>query len=397
MDVQADLGRLAAAANEAATLEAFDREVLAVIAPRVGFDVAMFKRRSGLGPYAPGLDAKVRVPAPLARLRPGAARRRGGRSHAGWSRGRPRRARPAPDGAAVLLPAPDAPARGTSTAMLYLTHRRRPIGALALGRTRGSFGPSELEYPRAVLPTLAVCEAGMAASAALPAIDPGMASAAAALTPREREVLGYVRFGYTLRAALARKPSFAALVQAEPSEPVRGIVAARYFMRRAVGPGWALCGDAGLHKEYVSGDGMSEALLSARRLAAAIAEGTDAALERFWHQRDVHALPRFCFYKDQGASGPRPAFEAFALARLARDPQLLRCLAATFEHRVSPYDVAGPAHALRWALAALLRGRFALLRDFAAMGRRTAEVQRLVAEAELRAQAAMGMEAAKAP
>ena len=132
---------------------------------------------------------------------------------------------------------------------------------------------------------------------------------------------------------------------------------------------------------------MSEALLSARRLACAIAEGTDAALERYWHARDAYALPRFCFYKDQGAAGPRHAAEPFALARLAREPALLARLAATFEHRISPYDVATPSHALRWALAAVVRGRFGLLPGFAAMGRRSAEVRRLVAAAEARAAA----------
>jgi hypothetical protein len=68
---------------------------------------------------------------------------------------------------------------------------------------------------------------------------------------------------------------------------------------------WALVGDAGMHKEYVSGDGMSEALVQAKRLAAAIAEDSEAALQRYWHERDAYALPRFCFYKDQGAAGPR--------------------------------------------------------------------------------------------
>jgi flavin-dependent dehydrogenase len=192
-----------------------------------------------------------------------------------------------------------------------------------------------------------------------------------------------------LRASFAAKPELAALVQSEPSEPIRGIVRSRYFMRRAAGPGWALVGDAGLHKEYVSGDGMSEALVQARRLAAAIAGGHDHALQRYWHERDVYALPRFCFYKDQGAAGTRPAFEVFALARVARDPQLLQRLAATFAHRLSPYEVTSPTHALRWLLAAMVRGRFDWLRDFKAMGRRGAEVKRLVQAAQARA-AALG-------
>jgi hypothetical protein len=158
-------------------------------------------------------------------------------------------------------------------------------------------------------------------------------------------------------------------------------------LRRATGPGWALVGDAGMHKEYVSGDGMSEALIQARNLAAAVAEGTEAALSRYWHARDAYALPRFCFYKDQGAAGRRPALEAFMLARLARDPVLKQRLSRTFTHELSPYDVASPAHALRWLAAALARGHFGMAREFAAIARRGAEVQRLVTAAAQRAQA----------
>jgi hypothetical protein len=58
----------------------------------------------------------------------------------------------------------------------------------------------------------------------------------------------------------------------------------------------------------------------AKRLAAAITEDSEAALQRYWHERDAHALPRFCFYEDQGAAGPRASFEAFVLSRIARDP-----------------------------------------------------------------------------
>jgi menaquinone-9 beta-reductase len=188
-----------------------------------------------------------------------------------------------------------------------------------------------------------------------------------------------------LRASFAHKPELAELVQAEPSEPIRGIVSARYFLRRAAGPGWALVGDAGMHKEYVSGDGMSEALVQAKRLAAAIAEDSEAALQRYWHERDAYALPRFCFYKDQGAAGPRASFEAFVLSRIARDPGCMQRFAATFEHRCSPYEVASPLRALRWVALAVLNGRIAAVRDFLAIGKRAAEVKRLVRAAEARA------------
>jgi DNA-binding CsgD family transcriptional regulator len=193
MSVQGDLGRLASAAGEADSLEAYEREVLAVIAPRVGFDVAMFKRPSGLGPHAPGLDPKI-----------GAACAPHWQSF-GAEMHEVAAAAAKAGGVAVDLDVLGLrkmerlayyqhlmrPHGGTSTAMLYFAHRKRPIGALALGRTHGSFRPRELDYLRALVPTLAVCEALAGAH------SPAAASSLAALTPREREVISYVRYGYT--------------------------------------------------------------------------------------------------------------------------------------------------------------------------------------------------------
>ena len=96
----------------------------------------------------------------------------------------------------------------------------------------------------------------------------------------------------------------------------------RYFFRRAAGNGWTLVGDAGHHKEFVIGDGITEALLQARSLASAIRQGTDAALYRWWRARDVEALPLFFLGQDEGALGPpssssRSSFRMWRRARLS--------------------------------------------------------------------------------
>jgi hypothetical protein len=51
-----------------------------------------------------------------------------------------------------------------------------------------------------------------------------------------------------------------------PDGRVRGTVKERYFFRSAAGNGWTLVGDAGHHKEFVIGDGITEALLQASSL-----------------------------------------------------------------------------------------------------------------------------------
>lgn len=187
-----------------------------------------------------------------------------------------------------------------------------------------------------------------------------------------------------MRDDLARDPYTATLDLGEPDEPLRGIVKARYFVRRAAGPGWALVGDAGLHKEYLTGDGMSQAFVQARALARAILDGGDAALVRYWHERDVAALPWFFYGQDQGVAGERPELDELALERLAGDPARRARVGLMLEHLISPYEVVAPAQALRWTLGAVCRGRFAVWRQFMWMGRRSAFVARTVGEARQR-------------
>ena len=65
------------------------------------------------------------------------------------------------------------------------------------------------------------------------------------------------------------------------------------FYREAAGPGWALAGDAGHHKDPCTGMGMSDAFLSADLLAAAIHQAlaglqpAEQALARYQQRRDA--------------------------------------------------------------------------------------------------------------
>lgn len=181
-----------------------------------------------------------------------------------------------------------------------------------------------------------------------------------------------------LREDIVRDPELGPLVAAEPSEAIRGVVRSRYFLRQPVGPGWALIGDAGLHKEYLTGDGISEALVQAKRLSEAVVAASQPALEQFWRARDVEALPRFCFGKDHGQLGPRPAAEGRALRYVDGDEVLKQRLAATLEHKLSPYEVVPPRIAISWMLRALFSGRLRLVSELWAMGRRADEVAQLV-------------------
>lgn len=80
---------------------------------------------------------------------------------------------------------------------------------------------------------------------------------------------GDQRIGKFLELLAAASPSLADRVRAaEITAPVRG--AARYpnHVRQAFGPGWALVGDAGYHRDPVTGHGITDAFRDAELLAA---------------------------------------------------------------------------------------------------------------------------------
>ena len=79
------------------------------------------------------------------------------------------------------------------------------------------------------------------------------------------------------------------------TSPVTGMLRTPNFLRRAHGPGWALVGDAGYHRDAVTGHGISDAYRDAELLAVALDQAlrgaTDeaTALAAYQRRRD-HAL-----------------------------------------------------------------------------------------------------------
>ena len=79
----------------------------------------------------------------------------------------------------------------------------------------------------------------------------------------------------------------------EPAERVRRFAGAPGHIKQAVGPGWALVGDAGYFKDPVTAHGITDALRDARALAHALLVGSDAALRSYQVDRDALSLPLF--------------------------------------------------------------------------------------------------------
>ncbi|MGE5183190.1 MAG: NAD(P)/FAD-dependent oxidoreductase [Acidobacteriota bacterium] len=181
-----------------------------------------------------------------------------------------------------------------------------------------------------------------------------------------------------LEATLREHPRFARLLDGrEPIGKLVGILKTRFFFRRAAGKGWALVGDAGLHKDPTPGLGISDALRDARALASAIAGGgSDAALERYWRQRDVDSFELYNFARDMGELAYNNPLNQLAFAKVAAQPALARRIVEVVHRRLSPYEVFKPSEVLRWTFGAVVRGRFGVLPPFFRAARRTAAVKR---------------------
>jgi len=71
---------------------------------------------------------------------------------------------------------------------------------------------------------------------------------------------------------------------------LHGFPGRRGFLRRPVGPGWALVGDAGYFKDPLTAHGITDALRDAELLARAVVAGSESDLEGYGRARDRAAL-----------------------------------------------------------------------------------------------------------
>jgi menaquinone-9 beta-reductase len=180
-----------------------------------------------------------------------------------------------------------------------------------------------------------------------------------------------------LEAALRSDPFFARLVEGnEPISKILGLLKVEYFFRRAAGPGWALVGDAGLHKDPSAGFGMTDALRDARALASAILAGGDAALECYWRQRDVDSLELFNLARDMGSLDYNNPLNRLVFEKINGSRELHDRMVRVINRELSPYTAIKPTEILRWTFGAVMRGNFGVLGAFARAGKRQAEIKK---------------------
>jgi 2-polyprenyl-6-methoxyphenol hydroxylase-like FAD-dependent oxidoreductase len=84
------------------------------------------------------------------------------------------------------------------------------------------------------------------------------------------------------------------------------------YFRTPFGPGWALVGDAGYNKDFITAQGISDAFRDAELCASAIhdalsgARSYDEAMGEYQATRDAHALPMFEFTCQLASLEPPP-------------------------------------------------------------------------------------------
>jgi flavin-dependent dehydrogenase len=130
------------------------------------------------------------------------------------------------------------------------------------------------------------------------------------------------------RDSIALAPTLAERVaEGERAEPFRGLAEVPFWIRKPYGPGWALVGDAGYHKDPITAQGISDAFRDAELLAAALDAGfsserrLDEALADYERARDEALRPLFELTWEFAALAPPSPDQQALFESLRDDPE----------------------------------------------------------------------------
>jgi 2-polyprenyl-6-methoxyphenol hydroxylase-like FAD-dependent oxidoreductase len=139
-------------------------------------------------------------------------------------------------------------------------------------------------------------------------------------------------------------PAFAERVRAAKREERFAGTAVRGFFRKPYGPGWALVGDAGYNKDFITAQGIHDAFRDAELCAAALHEalsGTGAyedAMGEYQTRRDRHVLPMYHFTNDLATLAPPPPERQQLLGAVAGNREAMDGFARVAAGVTSPAD-----------------------------------------------------------
>jgi 2-polyprenyl-6-methoxyphenol hydroxylase-like FAD-dependent oxidoreductase len=125
------------------------------------------------------------------------------------------------------------------------------------------------------------------------------------------------------------------------------------FFRTSHGPGWALSGDAGYHKDPCTAQGIADAFRDAEMLAEAIDAGLsgrrplDEAVADYERQRDEAVMPMYEFTSQMAAFEPPPPEMQQLFAALRGNPVETNRLFGVFAGTVPVQDFFSPENTAR--------------------------------------------------
>lgn len=147
-------------------------------------------------------------------------------------------------------------------------------------------------------------------------------------------------------------------------QPAIGLAGLRFFVKRPVGPGWALVGDSGLHIDPTPGLGITDAFRDAIALADAIVEGGDRALLRYWRRRDADSIGLYRMAADMGSTSYNTAFNRMFYRRAQASAAMRARLLSVLDRECRPQDMLPLGRLIGWLLGEVIQGRLSSFRGF---------------------------------
>lgn len=116
------------------------------------------------------------------------------------------------------------------------------------------------------------------------------------------------------------------------------------FFRKPFGPGWALVGDAGYTRDFMTAQGINDAFRDAEQCATALerafsgAASFEDALGDYQSARDTHAMPMYDFTCQFASFQPPPAEMQQLFAAIHGNQAAMDGFAQMFGHGISPAE-----------------------------------------------------------
>ena len=153
--------------------------------------------------------------------------------------------------------------------------------------------------------------------------------------------------------ALDRAPAFAERVRDARREDRYVGTAVPNFIRKPFGPGWALVGDAGYNKDFITAQGISDAFRDADVCVSALDQwfsGTrsfEGAMAVYQAERDRHVLPIYEFTCQFARLAPPPPELQQLLGAIHGNQEAMNGFVRVFSGVVSPADFFSPENVAR--------------------------------------------------